>query len=227
MKQHQIWMAAALALSVHSGAAFAEVVLGTKNTPQLSLSASFGTLLGAEKITHMALSQADKLALASGTKAAAAVDAPAETMEIEYTAAWLMAQSGPSAKLQSDSEFACLKEALYFESRGETIKGQFAVAEVILNRVDSRSYPNSVCGVVAQGNSQACQFSYNCDGKAEVMHEAGAEALAGRIAKVMLQGAPRRLTAGATHFHTKAVNPRWSRAFEQTASIGQHLFYRK
>jgi len=226
MTQHQIWMAAALALSVHSGAAFAEVVLGTKNNPQALLSASFGALLGAEKSTHLALSNADKAALAIGPQADKA-SAKADPMHIEYTAAWLMAQAAPSAKLESDSEFTCLKEALYFESRGENIKGQFAVAEVILNRVDSPAFPNSVCGVVAQGNSQACQFSYNCDGKAEVMHEAGAEELASRIAKVMLEGAPRSLTAGATHFHTRAVNPRWSRVYEKTASIGAHLFYRK
>lgn len=224
MKQHQIWMAAALMLSVQSGATFAEVVLGTKNDPQAALSAEFGALLGAEKSTFQALSSADKLALASG---ADAQPRRAENMNVEYTAAWLMAQAAPSAKMESDAEFVCLKQALYFESRGENIKGQFAVAEVILNRVDSAAFPNSICGVVAQGNAQSCQFSYNCDGKAEVMHEAGAEELAGRIANVMMQGAPRTLTAGATHFHTKAVNPRWSRIYEQTASIGQHLFYRK
>ncbi len=227
MTKHQIWMAAALVLSVQSGATFAEVVLGTKNDPQAMLSASFGALLGAEKTTLQALSTAEVAALATGPETAPAATTAPQKTKIEYTAAWLMAQPEPAKKLASDSEYVCLKEALYFESRGENIKGQFAVAEVILNRVDSPAYPNSVCGVVAQGNSQSCQFSYNCDGKAEVMHEAGAEALAGRIAAMMIQGAPRELTAGATHFHTKSVNPRWSRVFEQTASIGQHLFYRK
>jgi spore germination cell wall hydrolase CwlJ-like protein len=226
MKMHQIWIAAAIALLVQSGAAFAEIQLSTSNDPNAALSASFGALLGAEKSTHDALSESEKVALATGPDAASPLGAK-KSAKIEYTAAWLMAQPEPSKNLQSSAEFACLTEALYFESRGENVKGQFAVAEVILNRVDSRAYPDSVCGVVAQGNSKSCQFSYNCDGKAEVMHEAGSEELAARIAALMLQGAPRELTDGATHFHTTAVNPRWSRVFEQTASIGQHLFYRK
>ncbi len=230
MKMHQIWMAAALALLVQSGATFAEVKLSTSNDPNAALSASFGALLGAEKSTHDALSGAEKTALATGPEAGPAAGAGLggkKSDKIEYTAAWLMAQPAPSKKLQKSAEFACLKEALYFESRGENIQGQFAVAEVILNRVDSPAYPSTVCGVVAQGNAHSCQFSYNCDGKAEVMHEAGSEELAARIAALMLEGAPRALTDGATHFHTTGVNPRWSRVYEQTASIGRHLFYRK
>ncbi len=215
-----------MALLVQSGATFAEVQLSTSNDPNAALSASFGALLGAEKSTHDALSEAEKVALANGPEAVKLFGGK-KSAEIEYTAAWLMAQPEPSKKMQNDPEFACLKEALYFESRGEDVKGQFAVAEVILNRVDNPAYPKTVCGVVAQGNSQSCQFSYNCDGKAEVMHEAGSEELAARIAALMLQGAPRVLTDGATHFHTTAVNPRWSRVYEQTASIGRHLFYRK
>jgi spore germination cell wall hydrolase CwlJ-like protein len=226
MTKHQIWIAAALALFVQSGATFAEVSLSTSNDSQAALSASFGALLGAEKTTHGALSGAEKAALATGPDAAKPFGQKKDA-SISYSAAWLMEQAEPPAELATTAEFVCLKEALYFESRGENIKGQFAVAEVILNRVDSPAYPNTVCGVVSQGNSKACQFSYNCDGKADVMHEAGAEELAARIAATMLQGAPRNLTAGATHFHTTAVNPRWSRMFEQTASIGRHLFYRK
>jgi spore germination cell wall hydrolase CwlJ-like protein len=225
MKLHQIWMAAALALSVQSGAAFADVVLGTKNDPNALLMASFGPLLGAEKSTQQALSAADKAALANGLSPKARPNA--REQKIEYTADWLRAQPAPSAKLERNPEFTCMKQALYFESRGEGIRGQFAVAEVILNRVDSPLYPNTICKVVEQGNAQSCQFSYNCDGKAEVMHDKSAADLAGRIAQVMMQGAPRTLTAGATHFHTRAVNPRWSRIYEQTASIGAHLFYRK
>jgi spore germination cell wall hydrolase CwlJ-like protein len=226
MKQHHIWMAAALALSFQTGAAFAEVTLSTKSDPFAALSATFGTVLGAEKSTHNALSATKKAALAHGEAAASQVPAK-QSQNIEYTAAWLMSQPAPTAEMKNTAEYACLKEALYFESRGERIKGQFAVAEVILNRVDSPAFPNSVCGVVGQGSAKACQFSYNCDGVPEKMNEVGAKELAGRIANVMLQGAPRTLTAGATHFHTRAVNPKWARVFEKTASIGQHLFYRK
>ena len=67
------------------------------------------------------------------------------------------------------AEWACLTEALYFEARGETLKGQLAVAEVILNRVDNRKYPDSICGVITQGASKRhkCQFSFKCDGRPE------------------------------------------------------------
>ena len=96
-----------------------------------------------------------------------------------------------------------------------------------MNRVDSARYPKTVCGVVGQRGSGSCAFSYICDGAKEVMSERGAAEMAGRIARVMLDGAPRQLTAGATYFHTRAVNPSWSRKFDRTASIGSHLFYRQ
>lgn len=123
----------------------------------------------------------------------------------------------------------CLAEAIYFESRGENTRGQFAVAEVILNRVDSRRYPNSVCGVIRQGSEKrnACQFSYTCDGKKEVFSNRGAFVKAAKIAKVMLSGRPRVLTDGATHYHTTAVSPSWSRKLAKTAKIGSHIFYRR
>lgn len=139
---------------------------------------------------------------------------------------WLM---GQSVTLAGNQQFQCLQEAIYHEARGETIAGQFAVAEVILNRVDLPSYPDSVCGVVHQNahRSNACQFSYACNGRSRAMSESGARAIAARIAQVMLSGAPRELTDGATHFHTTAVRPVWSRRFAQTAQIGTHLFYRE
>ena len=63
------------------------------------------------------------------------------------------------------SELKCLAEAIYFESRGENLTGQAAVGEVIINRMLSQKFPDSICGVVSEGASRlnACQFSYNCD----------------------------------------------------------------
>jgi len=103
------------------------------------------------------------------------------------------------------------------------------VAEVILNRVSSSSYPDSVCGVINQGTGKRyqCQFTYTCDGHAEVIHEPAAFERVGKVARIMLDGASRTLTGGATFYHTKAVNPSWARKFERTATIGQHYFYRK
>jgi spore germination cell wall hydrolase CwlJ-like protein len=139
------------------------------------------------------------------------------------TEAWLLAQPVP----QGDGEWQCLTEALYFEARGESLEGQVAVAEVILNRADSPLYPHSVCGVVKQRGGGGCQFSYVCDGRTDKMREVEAADLAGRIARAMLDDAPRVLTEGATHFHTKGVRPSWSKRFSHTASIGAHFFYRQ
>jgi spore germination cell wall hydrolase CwlJ-like protein len=147
---------------------------------------------------------------------------PASAMTEGLTEDWLMSRPEPSG----DAEWKCLTEAVYFEARGESLEGQIAVAEVILNRVDSPLYPRTVCGVVKQRGGGGCQFSYVCSGKTKMREKAAAD-LAGRIARAMLDGAPRILTAGATHFHTRAVKPSWSKRFDRTARIGDHLFYRQ
>ncbi|NSX54703.1 cell wall hydrolase [Sulfitobacter sp. 1151] len=149
-----------------------------------------------------------------------------KTSNIQYTKQWLASQ--PVVK--GDKEWRCLAEALYFEARGESVKGQFAVAEVILNRVSNRKYPASVCGVINQGTGRkhACQFSYTCDGKNEVIGEPRAFERVGKIAMMMLNGtAPKNLTQGATHYHTKAVRPHWSNVYPRTTTIGFHHFYRQ
>jgi len=132
-------------------------------------------------------------------------------------------------KATGGKDWKCLAQALYFEARGEKLQGQFAVAEVILNRVDSAAFPNSVCGVVHQGTGRRrfrCQFTYICDGRAERISEPRAFAEVGKVARIMLDGAPRALTGGATYYHSIKVHPRWSLRFVETARIGEHLFYR-
>ena len=125
-------------------------------------------------------------------------------------------------------QWRCLTEALYFEARGENLVGQVAVAEVILNRVDSKSYPNSVCGVIQQGQSKrnGCQFSFICDGKVEYIGDRKSFEKLGKVAWVMLQGKPRILTGKATHYHAASVLPRWAKRLVRTARIGDHIFYR-
>ena len=144
--------------------------------------------------------------------------------EFIYDRAWL--ESQPAAK--GGEDWQCLTEALYFEARGETVKGQFAVAEVILNRVEVHDFPSSVCGVIRQGTGRkfACQFTYTCDGRSDKMRDQSSRRHLGKIARIMLDGAPRSLTDGATHYHTPAVKPRWSRIFPRTTTIGVHHFYR-
>tara|TARA_R110002049_G_scaffold23781_7_gene84876 strand:+ start:94924 stop:95562 length:639 start_codon:yes stop_codon:yes gene_type:complete len=143
---------------------------------------------------------------------------------IQYSRSWIDSQP----KAQGSDEFRCLAEALYFEARGETIKGQFAVAEVIMNRVKSARFPGSLCGVIKQGTGRKyqCQFTYTCDGNKEVIAEPLAFARVSKVARAMIDGTAPKLTDGATHYHTTAVNPRWARVYTKTARIGDHLFYR-
>lgn len=141
-------------------------------------------------------------------------------------AAPTVAEASPASSGGSSGELKCLAEALYFEARGESLQGQKAVAEVILNRRDSGKFPGSVCGVVKQGNKGGCQFSYHCGGNSRAIREKGAFLRAKRVAEAALNGAPRTLTGGATYFHTGAVRPSWSRKFTRTTRIGSHIFYR-
>ncbi len=141
-----------------------------------------------------------------------------------------MSQINALPHAEGNDEWRCLTEALYFEARGENLEGQFAVAEVILNRRDSKKFPSTVCGVIGQGSKSgkkhACQFSYKCDGYAEVYSEKNAHIQVGKVARIMLDGKTRELTKGATFYHTGAVSPRWSRKFERTAKVGRHFFYK-
>ena len=228
MRLRQIMASAAVAVCATGGAAFAEVTVSQSNSPELGMAEQMASLMGAEHATVGAVSQDRMAALAAGPKKQKAVKAAkseesAQPVLIRYEETFLAAQPAP----KGDAQWQCLQNALYFEARGESLKGQFAVAEVILNRVDSGEYPNSVCGVVKQGGGGGCQFSYVCDGNSDVMRDREAAEKAGRIAAIMLNGAPRGLTAGATHFHTRAVNPRWAHRFPRTAAIGAHLFYRQ
>ena len=208
----------AMALMI-SGAAHADVTVSQSNSPTQELGTEFAALLGAEHDTVNALPQAELMALAKGpeAKAAKTKEAPA----IDYTDAWLASLPAP----QGDAEYDCLREAIYFESRGEDLPGQFAVAEVILNRVEAAGFPKTVCGVVNSKGNGDCAFSYVCDAAPEVMRDPMAEDRASRIARAMLDGAPRNLTHGATFFHATYVSPNFGDV-TRTAAIGAHLFYR-
>jgi hypothetical protein len=123
----------------------------------------------------------------------------------------------------------CLANAIYFESRSEPLKGQIAVAQVVINRVFSGFYPNDICGVVYQNANRhlACQFTFACDGKSKAIHERGAWARANRIAKQVLDGQVYETAVGtATHYHAVYVRPNWIREMKKNVRFGIHNFYR-
>ena len=125
-------------------------------------------------------------------------------------------------------EMKCLSEALYFEARGEQIEGQIAVADVIINRKNSNRFPSTICGVVSEGSHKrhACQFSYNCDGKLELIYDKKTYSRIVKLSSMILNGAFSDVTNGATFFHASEVSPSWSKKFQKTRRIGRHIFYK-
>ncbi len=126
-------------------------------------------------------------------------------------------------------EQRCLAQAIYFEARGESDKGQAAVAQVVLNRVSSGLYPSSICGVVFQNREhyRACQFSFACEGRSLRITEADAWRRAERIAAAVTTGKTYVADVGdATHYHALYVHPYWARRLERTDRIGHHVFYK-
>lgn len=126
------------------------------------------------------------------------------------------------------AERKCMAQAVYYEARSETLAGQKAVTEVVINRIASKHYPDTVCGVVYQGSerSTGCQFSFTCDGSLNKKTAPKAWHRAQRIADYALSGAHYPMTDGATHYHTAQVNPVWSGSLMPTRRIGSHQFYR-
>jgi hypothetical protein len=123
----------------------------------------------------------------------------------------------------------CLADAIYFEARGEAPRGQIAVAQVVMNRVFSGYYPNSVCGVVYQNSHRhlACQFTFACDGIPDRISEPAAWERAKHIARDTLDGKFWLNDVGkATHYHAYWVHPWWVHEMHRLDRIGVHTFYR-
>lgn len=122
----------------------------------------------------------------------------------------------------------CLSEAIYYEARSERHAGQKAVAEVILNRVKSKNFPNTICGVVYQGaeRTTGCQFSFSCDGSTAKLPYGGSWKRSAKVADLMLMGASAPMTRRATHYHTTSVAPKWAKYLRQTRQYDTHVFYR-
>jgi spore germination cell wall hydrolase CwlJ-like protein len=123
----------------------------------------------------------------------------------------------------------CMATAIYFEARGESYRGQVAVAQVVRNRVKHSAYPNTICGVVFQNQSwkNRCQFSFACDGIPERVNERGPWKQAEEIATKVINGdiyLPE--VANATHYHADYVWPKWAPRLKKLSKIGVHIFYR-
>lgn len=131
------------------------------------------------------------------------------------------------AQRQMDAH-ECLSRAVYYEARAESGVGQYAVAEVVLNRVRHQNYPNNVCDVVYEGSHRAtgCQFTFTCDGSERRDPRGRAWVRAQTIAAFALMGDTEPVTGAATHYHADYVSPYWAPTLVHTETIGAHIFYR-
>lgn len=151
---------------------------------------------------------------------------------------------------QNRPQLYCLAQNVYFEAKSEPLAGQYAVADVVLNRVNDTRYPNTICEVVREGPikeswktkkdqdlddqqriyypiKNRCQFSWYCDGKADTVRDQDAWRMAQIIAyKIVHTDKMRGITEGATHYHADYVSPKWANKIQLVGSISTHIFYR-
>lgn len=132
----------------------------------------------------------------------------------------------------SRKDCAKLAEAAYFEDRGGDIAGMKAVVNVVMNRVESKRFPNTIAGVVNQkrrvNGRWVCQFSYLCELSTLKMREPESRIKAGYVAWRAVEGMLRDKTNGADHYLNPdkvPTLPRWARVYDKTAQIGKHVFY--
>ncbi len=140
-----------------------------------------------------------------------------------------------------DEQTICLAQNIYHEARGEKVEGQIAVSNVVINRVESKQFPNDICSVVYQRNQieiidkvlkllripAFCQFSWTCD---PISNDSYKDSESWKnsqsLAREIVQGAHDDLTNGATHYHSVYVNPYWADSLNETVVIGNHHFYK-
>ena len=145
-------------------------------------------------------------------------------------------------EIDASNELECLALNVYHEARSESLAGQYAVADVTLNRVESKRYPSTICGVVKQAvmsewgvqrglfipKKNMCQFSWYCDGQSDAPIEQYAWLRAKDVAENILSYRKfRGLTEGASHYHANYVSPEWNMSRKMTliGRIGDHIFY--
>jgi len=168
--------------------------------------------------------------------ALAAIDSMAQpALNPDMLASYAEKKFVPTArkvKLSKDEQL-CLTQAIYHEARGESEAGQWAVANVIINRAMSKQFPKTICGVVFQNADQGlykCQFTFACDGRSDFGTERGAWNRAVKMAQAAYHefqrgDRPGVIPNSALYYHTTAVSPSWSNKFQRVAAIGAHVFY--
>lgn len=153
---------------------------------------------------------------------------PAQAVEIRSAGPAASSFRSGGSGIDKARALQCLATAVYYEAASESMGGQKAVAQVVLNRVAHPTYPRSVCGVVYQGSERktGCQFSFTCDGSLRRKPSTGGWARAMRVAREALSGDVYAPVGHATHYHTIWINPYWAPSLDHIGTIGAHRFYR-
>ncbi len=133
----------------------------------------------------------------------------------------------PAGQAPLDDSLTCLARTVYWEAKGADAEDMAAVASVVLNRLGSEGFPDTICGVVKQGvESKACQFSWWCDGRPDQVEEPQRYGVAKEIARKALNQQLKDTTGGALYFHDRNVHPDWAKAYRRTAQTRHFLFYK-
>lgn len=135
-----------------------------------------------------------------------------------------------------EENFKCLVLNAYHEARGESRDGIIAVTMVVLNRSVHNFFPENFCDIIKQTKRDAngniilhrCQFSWYCDGRSDYPRDIMTY---NRVEYITSQAVEKwfndnDISNGATHFHSKRVNPHWANDFTRVAVIGSHVFYK-
>ncbi len=126
-----------------------------------------------------------------------------------------------------DDAITCLARSVYWEARGTGAASLEAITSVVMNRVGHTGFPNTICGVVKQGQEEgACQFSWWCDGRPDDAKDDEAYARAKEIARKALNRQLKDRTGGAMYFHNRKTVPAWSKKYIKTVEVGEHVFYK-
>ena len=138
----------------------------------------------------------------------------------------------------SERDIECLALNSYYESRNQSVAGQIAVAQVVLNRVESPNFPDTICEVIQQGPTYTnwkgnempvrdrCHFSWWCDGKSDIPVDVQTyHRILDRVQELLYSDTV-DITDGSLYYHADYVEPFWSSYYERTMVIDDHIFYR-
>ena len=128
----------------------------------------------------------------------------------------------PEKKSISTEDIDCLARNIYFEAANQSEIGKLAVGLVVMNRVSSERYPDTICGVV----NQRSQFSWVNDGKSDTPKNDRVWKESKKLARDILEGKAEFIDFDdVMHYHADYVSPKWSKKLNQVAQIDQHIFY--